>query len=101
MEIVIVPRYSEVLTLLSFPSEKEDRMFSATVLAPDAARADALATAFFVLGVAEVAEVCRHMTDVSAILVERGERAGEVRVHAARMADVEWECFEPSFAELA
>lgn len=52
-------------------------MLSVTVLAPDAASADALATAFFVLGVEKSLEFCHNRPDIQAILTplpEAGRR---------------------------
>jgi thiamine biosynthesis lipoprotein len=54
-------------------------MLSVTVVAPDAALADALATAFFVLGVEKATE-CLHTWDgVGAILIPRPERGRHLR----------------------
>jgi thiamine biosynthesis lipoprotein len=44
-------------------------MLSVTVLAPDAARAEALSTAFFVLGVEKAREYCHNHKEVMALLV--------------------------------
>ncbi len=44
-------------------------VLSATVLAPTAAQADGLATAFFVMNVETVAEYCSHHPEVAAVLV--------------------------------
>jgi thiamine biosynthesis lipoprotein len=57
-----------------------DKVLSATVLAPDAATADALATAFFVSGVDESLTYCSTHPQIAAILVVAGRRAGEVEV---------------------
>lgn len=46
-----------------------DAMLSATVLAPDAALAEALSTAFFVLGVEKAREYCHNRKEVEALLV--------------------------------
>jgi hypothetical protein len=42
---------------------------SATVLASDAARADALATSFFVLGREKAAEYCANHPELAALLI--------------------------------
>ncbi|MFM7869542.1 MAG: FAD:protein FMN transferase, partial [Planctomycetaceae bacterium] len=52
-------------------------MLSATVLADSAALADALSTAFFVLGVEKAVDCCRRIPDIAAILIpfpDRGTR---------------------------
>jgi thiamine biosynthesis lipoprotein len=51
---------------------------SATVLAPTAAEADALATAFFILGVDKAREYCAAHPDVGALLLPAGEAARPV-----------------------
>ncbi len=77
-----------------------DQLLSASVIAPDAATADAVATAFYVLGVRDAVEVCQQLPEISAILIARGHRAGEVQVHALNMSSIEWECYEPSIVEI-
>ena len=52
-------------------------MLSVTVLASDAAQAEALSTAFFVLGVEKAQEYCHNQIDVAALLIPvpaRGNR---------------------------
>ncbi len=46
-----------------------DTMLSVTVLAPDAAGAEALSTAFFVLGVEKAREYCHNHKEVAALLI--------------------------------
>ena len=53
-------------------------VLSATVLAPTAADADALATAFYVLGVAEVSRFCAARSDITAIMVIDGKKPGTI-----------------------
>ncbi len=48
-----------------------DEVASASVLADDAATADALATAFFVLGLDKTAEFCQNHPDIAAIIVRK------------------------------
>lgn len=68
-------------------------VLSATVLAPDAATADALATALYVLGPAGLDVVAPAGGDVAAILVLPAAAAGRVAVATANLADadVAWE----------
>ena len=72
-------------------------VISATVLAPDAATADALATALYVLGPAGLPAVAPPGGDVAAILVVPGEAAGRLGVVTANIAaaDVTWNPAEP------
>ena len=53
---------------------------SVTVLAPTAAEADALSTAFYLLGIAGAAPLLLARPDVGAIFVERADSAGLARV---------------------
>jgi thiamine biosynthesis lipoprotein len=65
-------------------------ILSATVLAPNAAQADALSTAFFVLGVDQVRQFCQNHPDISAILVCPGHRKGSLVIHVIQLKDDEW-----------
>lgn len=63
-----------------------DALAGVTVLAPDAATADALATAFFVMGLDKSAEFCQNHPEIAAILVRKhGDIAADV-ASAARGA---------------
>jgi thiamine biosynthesis lipoprotein len=57
-----------------------DKLLSATVLAPTAAEADALATAFYVLGAADVEAFCQDRPDLQVILVSSGPRGGDLEL---------------------
>lgn len=74
-------RYGHVLDpRTGWPAEG---MLSATVLADSAALADALSTAFFVMGVEKAVECCRQIPDIAAILIpfpDRGVRLSPVVV---------------------
>jgi thiamine biosynthesis lipoprotein len=65
-----------------------DHVLSATVLAGDAATADALATAFFVMGVDSSLAFCAQHPGISAILVVAGKRAGEVELVSVGIPDL-------------
>jgi thiamine biosynthesis lipoprotein len=68
-------------------------MLSATVLAPTAAQAEALSTAFFVLGVEMAREYCHNHTSVAALLVpapRRGPRLEPVNCGIPE-SDLIWE----------
>jgi thiamine biosynthesis lipoprotein len=56
---------------------------SATVLAPTAAEADALATAFYILGVERARAYCEGRPEVGAVLLPEGERARPVVIGIA------------------
>ena len=60
-------------------------VLSATVLAPDAAAADALSTAFYVMGVDETQAYCEEHPEIGALLVTPGARTGAVEVHCLQI----------------
>ena len=67
-----------------------DKVLSATVIAPSAALADALSTAFYVGGT-ELAEAhCGHYPEVSALLVTIAPRAGRIELHPVNLAAERW-----------
>jgi FAD:protein FMN transferase len=57
---------------------------SATALAPTAAEADALATAFFILGVEGARAYCARRPDVAAVLLPQGEEARPVALNLGK-----------------
>ncbi|MBN1855112.1 MAG: FAD:protein FMN transferase [Pirellulales bacterium] len=66
-------------------------VFTSTVLAPTAAEADALATAFYVLGPDGTAPICSKRPEITALLVCPGERSGEIRLHPWNLAEEIWQ----------
>jgi len=56
-----------------------DGMLSVTVLAPSAALADALSTAFFVMGVEKARRCCENWADVGAILLPFPDKGNKVQ----------------------
>jgi len=56
-------------------------VLSATVLAPEAAIADALSTAFYVMGAKAAINFCETRPDLAAILIVPGPRAGSIEAH--------------------
>ncbi|REK12280.1 MAG: FAD:protein FMN transferase [Planctomycetota bacterium] len=65
-------------------------VLSSTAVAPTAAEADALATAFYVMGREAVAAYCKQRTDVAAVLLCPAERAGAVETHTYNLDEREW-----------
>jgi thiamine biosynthesis lipoprotein len=63
-----------------------ESMASASVLAPTAAEADALATAFFILGVDKARIYCENHPEIGAVLLPAGEHASPIVLGSA--ADV-------------
>ncbi len=81
-------RYGHILDPRSgYPA---DRVLSTTVLASEAAVADALATAFYVLGLDQARAYCGQHPDVAALLTCPGKHAGAIEVHPVGLADDEW-----------
>lgn len=67
-----------------------DGVLSSTVLAPTAAEADALATAFYVLGLEGAQTVCDQRKDIGMLLVTNGARRGDVEIHTCGLSEDEW-----------
>lgn len=65
-------------------------LYSATVVAPTAAEADALSTAFYVMGPVAVANYCATHPGIGALLVAPGEREGEVQIAACGLDEQQW-----------
>lgn len=70
-------RYGHILDpRTAWPAEG---VLSVTVLAPTAAMADALSTAFFVLGVEKTCEVCDNIPSIGVLLIPPPDRGGQLR----------------------
>jgi thiamine biosynthesis lipoprotein len=63
-------------------------ILSASVLAPTAAAADALATAFYILGVEKTRAYCETHADISALLIAQDRRPVAINMPAAA---IEWQ----------
>jgi thiamine biosynthesis lipoprotein len=59
-----------------------DKLLSATVLAPSAALADALATAFYVMGHEAALDFCRTRPELAAVLVAPATRGQRFEIHS-------------------
>lgn len=66
-----------------------DRVLSSTVIAKSAADADALSTAFYVMGVEAAFEYCSTHPDIAAILVRAGQ-GGMLEIDSIGLADDDW-----------
>jgi FAD:protein FMN transferase len=62
-------------------------IFTATAIASSAAEADALSTAFYVMGPERVGRLCAGRPDVAAILVSPDELSGEPRLNTFGLED--------------
>ena len=67
-----------------------DKMLSATVIAPTAEQADALSTALYVMGLEAAIEFCSTRPEISALLVNVGQRAGSVELFPINLAEDAW-----------
>jgi thiamine biosynthesis lipoprotein len=67
-----------------------DGVLSTTVAAPSAAVADALSTAFYVLGPESVAQYCQHHPEVTAWITSPGQRVGEVELRVFNGERLAW-----------
>ncbi|NOZ41309.1 MAG: FAD:protein FMN transferase [Planctomycetes bacterium] len=65
-------------------------VLTATVLAPTAALADGLATAFFVLGVESTKQYCSRHPEIGAVLVCPAEKAQGIAVNTIGLHENEW-----------
>ncbi|MGI8979322.1 MAG: FAD:protein FMN transferase [Pirellulaceae bacterium] len=79
-------RYGHILDpRTGWPAEQ---VLSATVIAPTAAEADALSTAFYVLGLEGAQEYCQRQPEVSALLVT--QKGAGVELHPVNLPDEKW-----------
>lgn len=82
-------RYSHILDPRT--ARPAEGLLSTTVLAPTGALADALATAFFVMGVEASLAYCDAHPDIAAILVAPGDRSGSLDVHSVGLTEDQWQ----------
>ena len=79
-------RYGHILDpRTGWPAEQ---VLSATVIAPTAAEADALSTAFYVLGLEGAKTYCQQHPDISALLVT--QKGTGVELHPVNLPDEKW-----------
>jgi thiamine biosynthesis lipoprotein len=65
-------------------------LYSSTVIAPTAAEAEGLSTAFYVMGAQKTGEFCAARPEIAALLVAPGEREGDVRLIALGPDKGQW-----------
>ncbi|MCA9179257.1 MAG: FAD:protein FMN transferase [Planctomycetales bacterium] len=70
-----------------FPSEG---VLSATILAPTATEADALATAMYVMGVEQAEELLQQRPELGAVFVVPGPRSGSIELIVRNLPDDCW-----------
>ncbi len=69
-------------------------VYTVSVLAPTAREADALATAFYVMGPSAASEYCASHPDVAMVMLCPGERAGAIKIETYGLAEGEWTLVE-------
>jgi thiamine biosynthesis lipoprotein len=73
-------RYGHILDPRS--GQPAEGILSTTVLAPTAALADALSTAFYVMGVERSLEFCRTRPEIAAVLISPSPQGGGLQMHS-------------------
>ena len=67
-----------------------DGVLTTSVLAPTASEADALSTAFYVMGPTAAREYCQQHASVSAMMLCSGQRAGSIEKHLFGLTERDW-----------
>jgi thiamine biosynthesis lipoprotein len=81
-------RYGHIIDPRSgWPAEQ---VLSATVIAPTAEQADALSTAFYVMGIEPARAYCEEHPDIAALLVTQSGGAASVELHSLNLSDDRW-----------
>jgi thiamine biosynthesis lipoprotein len=81
-------RYGHILDpRTGWPAEG---ILSSTVLAPTAAEADALSTAFYALGVAETVDWCRAHPSIGALLVHSSADGSSIEITICGLTENDW-----------
>jgi len=81
-------RYGHIIDPRSgWPAEQ---VLSATVIAPRAEQADALSTAFYVMGIDVALAYCEQQPDIAALLVTQAGSAGGIELHPLNLSDDRW-----------
>lgn len=81
-------RYSHIIDpRTGWPAQQ---MMSATVICRSAAIADALATAFFVMGERAATEFCDRNPEIAAVLVYQDEKTGKQKLKTINLAEDQW-----------
>jgi thiamine biosynthesis lipoprotein len=81
-------RYGHILDPRSgWPAEG---VLSVSTLAPTAAEADALSTAFYVMGPEQAKAYCREHPEIAAVMLCPGKRAGSIEKHLLGLDPSDW-----------
>ncbi len=71
-------------------------VLSVSVVAPTATQADALATAFYVMGPDEARSYCQEHPGIGFVMTCPGDRSGAMKIHTAGLEDDTWHPQEPA-----
>jgi FAD:protein FMN transferase len=82
-------RYGHILDPRS--GRPAEGLFSATVIAPTAAEADGLSTAFYVMGPNAVGRYCENRPEIAALLVGPAEREGDICLFPFNLHEGQWQ----------
>jgi thiamine biosynthesis lipoprotein len=85
-------RYGHILDPRS--GQPAEGVFSSTVVASTAAEADALATAFYVLGPNVARQYCQNHPGVGMLMVTPGTKQGTIAIHCAGLREDSWRLCE-------
>jgi len=81
-------RYGHIIDPRSgWPAEQ---VLSATVIAPTAEQADALSTAFYVLGLEGAERYCQKHPEISALLLKPSGSSGQIELFPVNLAEDRW-----------
>ena len=69
-------------------------VYSVSVLAPSASKADALATAFYVMGPAAAEAYCEAHPEVAMVMLCPGDFAGQIEIRTCGLSDHDWQPFD-------
>lgn len=78
-------RYGHIIDPRS--GQPADGIYSATVVAPTAAVADALSTAFYVMGLVDTLDYCQRHPEIGALIVTPAKRSGSIEIHSIGLPD--------------
>jgi thiamine biosynthesis lipoprotein len=66
------------------------KVITATVIAPTAAEADALATAFYIMGPEQAGDYCRRHPQVKSVLICPADQETKIMIHAFGLTPGDW-----------
>jgi thiamine biosynthesis lipoprotein len=86
-------RYGHILDPRT--GQPAEGLLSATVVAPSGAEADALSTAFYVMGADRALAYCRRRPELAAVLVSPADGRGGMELRTVGLKEHEWRVLKP------